>query len=68
MPVSFDEKNKVFNVYTKNFSLVFGIFKEKVPVLIYSGKRIKNTYDMDKRYAWYRQNKKQCRGHCKGNR
>lgn len=48
MPVSFDEKNKIFNVYTKNFSLVFGIFKEKVPVLIYSGKRIKNTYDMDK--------------------
>ena len=23
MPVSFDGKNKVFNVYTKNFSLVF---------------------------------------------
>ena len=44
MPVSFDGKNKVFNVYTKNFSLVFGIFKEKVPVLVYSGKRIKNTY------------------------
>lgn len=48
MPVSFDGKNKVFNVYTKNFSLVFGIFKEKVPVLVYSGKRIKNTYDINK--------------------
>ncbi len=48
MPVSYDEKNKVFNVYTKNFSLVFGIFKDKVPILIHCGKRIKNTYDIDK--------------------
>ena len=48
MPVLYDEKNKIFNVYTKNFSLVFGIFADKVPILIHCGKRIKNTYNMDK--------------------
>ncbi len=40
MPIIFDEKNKVFNLQTKNTSYVMGVFHEKHLLHLYYGKKI----------------------------
>lgn len=48
MAILFDEKNKIFNIQTKNSSLVFGIYEDKLPVMLHYGKRLKDTYSIEK--------------------
>ena len=47
MAILFNEKNKIFNIQTKNSSLVFGIYEDKLPVMLHYGKRLKDTYSIE---------------------
>ena len=50
MSISFDEKNKVFNISTPNTTYLCGLFEDKHLIHIYYGNKITSTFKINDVY------------------